>query len=404
MSDQEPLGKRMLGQLYEHTKTYQTDAWEDFERFRAAKERKRRMLFYYMSAATLVIILGAALLTGRIIKPGSDTRHGMAKKETESGRFPDKRDQPETSGSKNLPELFIAKNRTAERDEILPNRQNPAGSAAAVEDLANAPADHPVPEAGFHAVVDDLNPGLLQPLPFRSPVIYFGQVHVRAGREPLDVSPRPARPIRFGIGVSQQSNRAAHTDRELNYGVGGALAIPLSARMAFVTGLYGSKQSLNVAEPTVLAASQGVAQLQRVRYHWVNLEVPLQVQYRLKTFKKFGINAIGGVALQSSIGQEADYQYKTTRTITTFSETTGGPVLISSQTVEELSTTTERDHKGKWTLGTPLYLGVGLHYRLQNTTVEFEPYIKYPIGPTTAEKLQLTSVGVQLRLTVGSKH
>nr|WP_295927682.1 hypothetical protein [uncultured Dyadobacter sp.] len=403
MSDQEPLGKRMLGQLYEHTKPYQRDAWKDFERFRAAKGRKRRMLFYYLSAAALVIILGAALLTNRIINRGNITKHGIAKKEIGSNTSPDreKRHQPNASDGESVAKK--AENHTNRRNGLSPNRQNPADFATALAtEVADAPTDRQAPAPDRAA--DELSPGLIQPLPFRSSIVRFGKVQIRVGRESMDAPARPARPIRFGIGVSQQSNRAAHTSRELNYGVGGSLAIPLSTRMAFVTGLYGSKQSLNVEEPAVLVASAGAAQLQRVRYHWVNLEVPLQVQYRLKTYKMLGINAIGGISLQSSIRQEADYLYKTSRTISTFSETPGGPVLVSTQTVEELSTTTQRDHKGEWALATPIYLGLGFHYRLQNTAVELEPYVKYPIGPTTAERLQLTSVGVQLRLTVGSKH
>lgn len=405
MSDQEPVGKRMIGRLREHAEPYRPNAWEHFERFRAEKERKRRFLYYWMAAAALVVIFGTAILTNQITERGKtrDTiagKHRNGDNHTPRGRL----NPLNNRESEGVAESAANQHQPGQSPRISPKSTAlPVPGLDAVTGTPDHSLESPAQTTGNKHIAEDLNPGFLEPQSFTAPILHFSQLYIRAARQELQTPVRTARPIRFGIGFSQQSNQAAHTDLELNYGLGGALSIPLSERIAFVTGFFGGKQSLHVEKQAALSAAEGLAQLQDVRYQWVNLELPLQIQYQVKTFKRLGITAVGGIALQSSVGQVADYNYKTRRTIATYLESENGPVMVSTQTIEDLSSVSENDHQNQWAWGSPLYFGVGVNYKLQNTAIEVEPYIKYPIGAVTAEKLRFTSMGFQLRLTSAFK-
>lgn len=401
MSDQEPVSKRMLGQLRDHTEPYQPEAWEHFEAFRGEKKGKRRLIFYWLTAAALLVIFGTALLLNRATDRDMRTKYPVAQNHANSrdliaAKIPLSNDASATGPSKPA----SVHQQAVKSKKIHSKQENPT------VDPGNFRAKTPgqLPEysllvTGYEKVRGNFTPDLLSSRPFTSPLVRFSALHISAPKQQPEIIPETVRTIRWGVAISQQSNRAARTEPELNYGLGGALLIPLSGKLALVTGILGSKQSLNVEEPERLAVSEGSAQLQRARYHWINLEVPLQIQYKLKTFKNLGFTAAGGIALQSSLGQQTDYIYKNRRTITTFAETAGVPVLVSTQTIEELSSVTENDKKRTWAFGSPLYFGFGISYQWQNTAIEVEPYVKYPLGASTAERLQLTTLGIHLRLT-----
>ncbi|ACT92007.1 hypothetical protein [Dyadobacter fermentans] len=434
MSDQEPLGKRMLDQLRNHTEPYQPEAWEDFEQFRTAKNRNRRTVLYWLSAAAVPVLLGSALLTSDMLarfipatpivthkeKKGGQTNGGQTNawhpRKPHAGisdnavPLPFPQLSAESQESPGTPKEYSENASLGSRKEYSKkashgSRKGHSKKGAALADTGSAEitdfalTNDQLPKANREQSAENINPGLLASRPFSFTIARFGKSYISLPESQTRETQPPHRSIRWGVTISQQSNRAAHTDMELNYGLGGALLVPFSDKIALVTGISGSKQSLNVQEPARLNAAAGSAQLQGVRYRWVNLEIPLQVQYKLKTFKKIGFTASGGLALQTSVGQAADYHYKTQRTIATFAETAGGPVLVSTQTVEELSSVTEDDKKRDWVVGSPLYLGLGISYQWQNTAVEVEPYVKYPLGASTAERLRLTTVGIQLRLT-----
>lgn len=406
MSDQEPVGKRMLGQLRDHTEPYQPEAWEHFEAFRAEKKGKRRMIFYWLTAAALLVIFGTALLLDRATDRGIQAKYPIAHNGAN--------DRDLTAAKKTLSNDASAPGPSkpaSERQQAIKSKKIHSGQENPTADPGNLRAKTPyqLPEyppgaTGYETARGNFTPDLLSPRPFTSPIVRFSASHVPAPKQQPDITLETARTIRWGVTISQQSNRAAHTEPELNYGLGGTLLVPLSGKLALITGILGSKQSLNIEEPEHLAVSEGAAQLQRARYHWMNLEVPLQIQYKLKTFKNLGFTAAGGIALQSSLRQQTDYIYKNRRTITTFAETAGGPVLVSTQTIEELSSVTENDKKRAWDFGSPLYFGLGISYQWQNTAIEVEPYVKYPLGASTAERLQLTTLGIHLRLTGSFKR
>jgi hypothetical protein len=399
MSDHEPVGKRMLGQLRNHSEPYRPDAWAHFESFRDARSRRKRRMLYWLSAAALLVILGSALLTTRIADRGTPAKYPIARKQMNGGHSGKAQTvPPDKATSGPIP--------TTERHQPVKPEQihsKPAKQFASPSEIDNAAHDpltaYPSPAISSEWTPDRVRQDLLRSRPFSTLPARFSKLYIAPPDQPMQTKPQPSRIIRWGAALSQQSNQAAHTDTELNFGVGGVLLLPLSAKIALVSGISGSKQSLNVEEPARLTAAEGFAQLQHVRYQWVNLEIPLQVRYELRTFKNFGFTAAAGIALQGSVGQQADYLYKTRRTIATFAETAGGPVLLSTQTTEELSSVTENDKKHTLAVGSPLYFGLGVSYQWRNTAVEIEPFIKYPLGASTAGRLQLTTLGIQLRLT-----
>ncbi|MCF2501956.1 hypothetical protein L0663_01080 [Dyadobacter sp. CY107] len=403
MSDQEPDSKRMIDQLWEYTEPFQPGAWQHFERFRDNRNRKRRVLIFWMNVAALLIVFGTAILINQLIPRGKTTKGILAKTQIESTRLSGKQN-PE-----NLPRIKTAIIAAPSpdlvklkiRDRIITKTHSPKTyqeeSVAAMQD--SQPANKLL-------ILDQiqkqelLSLDFLQSLPLRFQSVHFGKLHIPLRQQHSKSAIHLTRSIRFGVAVSQQSNRAANTHLEMNYGVGGALYIPVTQKITFVTGTSGSKQSLNVEKNAAASTPLGgFAQLQRAHYQWFNVEVPMHLQYSLKNFKKTAITAVGGLSWMGSVGQVSDYFYKTSRKITTVSETAGGPVVVSTQTVEDFSSVRENDKRGNWTFGGALYLGIGLNYQMQDYGLGIEPYVKYPIGPVTAENLQLTSLGIQLKLT-----
>ncbi|MDR6806947.1 hypothetical protein J2Y45_004139 [Dyadobacter sp. BE34] len=399
MSDQQPVDKRMLGRLRDHTEPYLPDAWESFELFRAAQSRKKRIALYWLGAAALLVFIAIALLITSI--PDAPARLHVAEKPVRAVQQDKLRAtrSEEPAASPDLPSAPSASGIQASRHtKALSRRKSLELNRVRSENTMRDPAA-PLPATSNDGIRDTFAPEFLIPRAFNSPVARFVKRDIPLPQPRIHPPQYRDQAVRWGVSVLQQSNRAAHIVPESNYGVGGALLVPLSRRIALVTGISGSRQSLNIEQPARLSAAEGLPNLQRVRYHWVNLEVPVQIQYKLRTFKDISFTANAGVALQTSMGQTADYHYKTTRTIATFAETAGGPVLVSSQTVEELTSVSERDKKRIWTVGSPLYFGIGISYKWQHTVVELEPFVKYPFGASTADRLQLTTMGIQLRLT-----
>lgn len=399
MSDQQPVDKRMLGRLRDHTEPYLPDAWESFELFRAAQRRKKRTALYWLGAAALLVFTGIALLTTSIPDAPAHLRvSGKPVHVAHQNRLP--ATQPgEPVASPDLPSASSTGNTQAFGYTEAPSRQKSSEVNRVPSENRLRDPVAPLPATSNDGVQGTFAPECLIPRAFNGPVARFVKPDISLPQPRIYIPQQRNQAVRWGVSVWQQSNRAAHIVPESNYGLGGAVLVPLSGRIALVTGISGSKQSLNIEEPTRLSATEGLPNLQRVRYQWVNLEVPFQIQYKLRTFKNISFTANAGIALQTSMGQTADYHYKTTRTIATFAETAGGPVLVSSQTVDELTSVSDQDKKRIWTVGSPLYFGIGISYKWQHTVVELEPFVKYPFGASTADKLQLTTMGIQLRLT-----
>ncbi|MCF0050646.1 hypothetical protein LXM25_11280 [Dyadobacter sp. LJ53] len=404
MSDQEPESKRMIDQLWEYTEPYRPGAWEHFERLRDKQKRKRRVVIFWLNAAAVLVFFGTAILVYQLMHRGKTAENATAVNQVRNDRVSGKESLEKLSSSANtggvkysldLGQVNRKKERIAAGTRSVQSFKKGSLIRMSEYQLANeiAMADQTKKQ-------ELASPNFLQSRPFRGQNVHFSKLYIPISQQHSESATRLPDHIRFGLTVSQQSNQAAGTRPELNYGIGGALYFPVTRKIAFVTGTSASKQSLHVEKDIVASTPlNGLPQLERARYQWFNVEVPMHMQYSLKTFKKAAITAVGGFSVLGSVGQISDYLYKTSRTITTVTETTGGPVVVSTQTVEDFSSVTENNKKGSWVFGGALYFGLGFNYQMKNYGLGIEPYVKYPIGPVTAEKLQLTSLGVQLRLT-----
>ena len=404
MSDQEPESKRIIDQLWAYTEPYPPGAWEYLERLRDKRKRRRRVVLYWLNAAAVLVIFGTAILVNQLMPSDKAVKKTIAANQTRTDKVSGKENAEKLSSSEHTgsvnPSLDIdGLNRKKERTVIEMRSRFVYEKKSQIRirehllpnETANADQTKEQELAGLY---------LLKIRPFTAQNVYFSKLYIPLSQQHSEPAARVPNPVRLGITLAQQSNQAASTNPEMNYGVGGALYFPLTKKMTLITGTSASKQSLNVERDAVESMPlNGLAQLQRARYRWFNVEVPIHLQYSLRTFKKAGITAVGGVSVLGSVGQISDYLYKTSRTITTYTETSGGPVVISTETVEDFSSVTKDNKKGSWFFGGALYLGLGFNYQLKNCGLGIEPYVKYPIGPVTAEKLQLTSLGVQLRLT-----
>lgn len=417
MPEQEPIDKRMLARLRDYSTPYQADAWDAFERFRARKDRRRPFAYWLRVAAGLLLLLGIGLGTERIVTKEKARKTPGIKKAArdipnQEVSISKKRDSPLEYNEKQLPEKR-AHSRRAATGNVATSRANATkagqdGARLLVQkkqyperisqgDRADTRGDEPI--GGIVGLP------MLSSMPATPYLVGLGKLYIRYAEPELN-GPVPAKKkIRYGAGLSQNVNKAENTHLKPNFGLAAFLNIPTARKVSLTTGLAAGKQSLhirNVPRDTGPIVT-GTPQLQDVDHHWVNLELPLHLNFRLKTFKAFGLTAVGGVSVLGAFGQTSDYRYKTRRTITILSETTGGPIVVETQTIEELSSVTSDENRGKWTTGAALHLGLGLSYPVRSSEITLEPFFSYPVGQVTADKLRFTSFGLQLRMTTGSK-
>ncbi|CAG5018403.1 hypothetical protein DYBT9275_05994 [Dyadobacter sp. CECT 9275] len=422
MSDQEPIDSDMISRLREYATSYQPDAWEDFEKFRAEKKRERRPLFYWMRiAAGLMLLIGIGLGTKRLLSGNKRTKALTGGKEVIGSRDPVAGREKKLPVSDGLhrkdgggaPGRNIAESkhvRTRENDNpggLSPKsgnrfslqRNRGLGENTAKEDYLWLNIDEDIEKSGMAETASRAT--FLVPEPARFYTVNFHKLYVGGIPQELNDGIRTVRAIRYGIGLAQQSNHAAETQLKINYALGGMMDLPVGPHLDFSTGIYVGRQSLDI-KPGITPLAGGIPQLQRAQHHWLNLEMPLHLRYGIGSFGMLGIVATGGISLQGSVGQIADYTYKNQRVITTVTETEGGPVVVSTQTVEDISSVTDQTRKGRWSFGTALYLGLGISYPLQNNRLALEPFFRYPMGSVTADKLRFTSFGLQLRWSGGT--
>ena len=255
MSDQEPESKRIIDQLWAYTEPYQPGAWEYFERLRDKRKRKRRVVLYWLNAAAVLVIFGTAILVNQLMPSDKAVKKTIAANQTRTDKVSGKENAEKLSSSEHTgsvnPSLDIdGLNRKKERTIIETRSRFAYKKKSQIRirehllpnETANADQTKEQELAGLY---------LLKIRPFTAQNVYFGKLYIPLSQQHSEPAARVPNPVRLGITLAQQSNQAASTNPEMNYGVGGALYFPLTKKMTLITGTSASKQSLNVERDAV---------------------------------------------------------------------------------------------------------------------------------------------------------
>lgn len=393
----------MTDRLKAYATSYEEEAWEDFEKFRAKKKRIPLMFFWRVAAGLLIFGgLGWGLMQvmdseitqnkttseKQITKPGKTE---IRKSETENGHLAEA-------------EKEAGVNEKSQKAPVKDKNVSPEKSNSLTRKLEGNVINQPeqpsfVPGSVVATVYQPEKIGtrpyeylLVRPrTPWMPPFMAQND-----SEETQSIS----KPLKLSVALASQAHQAENDNPQPNFGLRGTTEITLGKKTELSTGLYFGRESLNLeAARNEHGLAPGLPYLTQVNYRWLNLEVPLNIRRQVLSTRSFNLSTQAGVSLMGALGQNSQLFYENRRTITTVATGENGLIEQTTTTVIDKEIRNNDVNAGKFNLGAALNLSLGLHYPLGKNQVSLEPFFKYPLGSFTADKLHFSSYGVQLRWT-----
>ncbi|RFS14986.1 hypothetical protein [Emticicia sp. C21] len=394
----EPIDKQTIDKLRAYETSYQEGAWEDFEQFRKKKKKRPLIIFWRMAAG---IILSLVIGWGVYKINQSDKESVSIKHQSKPTNQADNKQSKNRSNTITKELVAISKNPTESRNQII--KQNINLPAIKENTLSNHKEENSSRIASI--AEKDFQPDLLQPHTFNG-VLVRPKTHF-IPPYPIheeDADEKKTHPLSYSIALAGLSNQAANTVPQQNFGVRGTTEISLNKRTELSTGIYVGRENLNLLNTTVLMSGPvGIPQLNQVNYRWLNVEVPLNVRYKVWQKGSLAISTQAGISMMGAFNQTSQLFYENRRTVVLVSVGENGQVQEVSTTYIDKEVRNSISNAQRISLGTAINFSLGVHYPLGKNQLSVEPFFKYPLGVFTAEKLHYSSVGVQLRWSISPK-
>ena len=396
-SKMEAIDKQTIDKLRGYETSYQEGAWEDFEQFRK-KKKKRPLIIFWRMAAGVVISL---IIGWGVYKTNKSDNQQVSVKQIQKTNKNSEDLKPEIERNSLTNEINISK-RAANSQKVITQKlikapgegekttikqkDNRLNQIALIEEKDFAPD---LLKAHTSHVV------LVRPkTPFLPPYL---------SRENENINEKKANPVTLSIAIAGLSNQAANVLAQQNFGLRGTTEIALSRKAELSTGIYVSRENLNLQNTTIpLSTPVGIPQLNQVNYRWLNVEVPLNMRYRIWQKGAFAISTQAGVSVMGAFNQTSQQFYENRRTVVLVTVSENGQVQEVSTTFVDKEVRNNISNAQRLSLGTALNFSLGVHYPLGKNQLSVEPFFKYPVGAFTAEKLHYSSIGVQLRWSIST--
>ena len=418
------VSKAFRRQFTDYEAPYSVGAWEAFDKARGRDRKRRVVIWWSRLAACLLLLLVSAVTLIRWVTNEQKMNQHLAKHVSRQGNErptgPEARETPPQATTFNPALAEPKSNATTEsnptdeqhqrkliENEALFTYRRPArvkqinaitdtlklatGSATPETKRSDQPLSQP-----DRLTVDPIaiRPLQLARIALMVPAVaYEAPTTTRRGSK-FNSS------VRLGVSLLPQSNYARANQPSVALGGGLSTEITLSKHLALVSGFAVTRQALGIQpdQPSLLT-TYGIRQLVDARFAWWGLDVPLNLRYQ---FGKPGERTwflTAGTSSVATFGQTYERQYETNQLITTSITLLNGQI----QEVQRLVTTQETQAGESPASGTfqparLLNASVGVDYRIgKQQFITVEPYLKYPLGEVTGEKLRYTTVGLQLR-------
>ncbi len=385
----EPIDKQTIDKLKAYETSYQEEAWEDFERFRKKKKKRPVIIFWRMAAGIII-----SILIGLEIQ-----------KLNESG--PEQAAVNKTEKKNNHLSVLAS----GERNKTIADTSATTKKVISSQNLKNTGTKNreekillPQNEENLNRVVfseeDNFKPYLLQPHTFNG-------ILVRP-KTPF-IAPYPAsdennkdkkkhNTFNLSIAIAGLSNQAENVVSQQNFGLRGTTEIALGRKTELSTGIYIGRESLYLINNTIpFSTPAGMSQLNQANYRWLNIEIPLNMRYRVWQKGAFAFSTQAGISMMGAFDQTSQLFYENRRTVVLVSVGSNGEVQEVATTFIDKEVKNNVSNARRVSLGTALNFSFGIHYPLGKNKLSVEPFFKYPIGAFTAENLHYSSIGVQLR-------
>lgn len=384
------------------------DSWHLFEKHRLRKERGRK-LAGAVGIGLLVIFIVGALIGSRIfLVPGNRVaqqskkpeaaiqKHGAA---VETG----KADKPADPGP-----------RVVDYQRSV-NKENVAGVSATFPLKASAKLPGTVPEiprsgqsySGSAIVSITSMPDLHQPLEalasrapspyvvgFALPSVQISEMNSKGDTGRIDHG------IQLSIGPAMRANYTRPSENRLTLGPAIFGTVPITLKFALRAGLALMREHVYVHNTNPEFTKNAVRWLNRGDYRWWEVEIPVDIQFKLHDNPKYSLFGLFGASSSLYWGEQFKELYQKDKIVTTTLALHNGEVrevqgLVSKQE-EPLA---GRSNRAVFAPATYFSASVILEKKLTTrSSVAIEPQLRYPIAGVTSRNLKFTSIGLQIRI------
>ncbi|WAC14112.1 hypothetical protein [Dyadobacter pollutisoli] len=414
MSEKAPFDRKTLERLKNYNIPYREGSWDNFEAFRKKKEDKKRLFFFfYKIAATLFLALAVGWGVNKLV---GNSKRTVAEKQIHTKKQTKTIEDPPADSIQSLPDFRLTSKAEIKIDQshlnLVSRNKKSLLTTSAPKNLPDFTADkftdHSTAETAINSGTDivfqqDPNFAVLNARSFSYLSIYIKKPSIPFKTNDLreEMPNHKSRPG-YSMVLNQHVNSATSSLPGYSFGLGGLADIPLTRKIELSTGLSLGRQSLRIQKEKLPfnPATSGTPHLDRVDYRWANAEIPINVRYRMMPTRKWNIYVSGGLSMLGTFGQKFDYAYSNSRILTTVVEAENGPVVVSTQTLEEKSVVRDERVRDKIGFGSTVNVALGFDYPWKAANLSVEPFVRYPIGSITSERLQFFSLGIQLRWSI----
>ncbi len=205
-------------------------------------------------------------------------------------------------------------------------------------------------------------------------------------------------PVMGILAASNVSFSKAENGVPVGFSAGFVSDLSLTRTISVSSGLVVSHQDLQVEDTgndiTLESSLDDVQKLTQAKL--LALDIPVNFQYH---FKRSGITrSFLSIGFSSLFYVQQEFNFTTRQVTEEATESDDGSVIIS-RNISEQQNRSSRPAFSRFDAASMLNISVGFQRPLSpHSDIVFEPYVKYPLGPLTAQNVQYGSGGIQIRI------
>lgn len=214
--------------------------------------------------------------------------------------------------------------------------------------------------------------------------------------------PAHKRIVIWSLALSPQTAYVPNGHSALSMGAGLISDVALRGRLGLTTGLSVARQTVSLSPPVyrVLTTTGPARQRTGTDARLMLVDLPLNLTYRVGPAARPSLRISAGLSSLALVSQRYTDTYLTTQTeVVQVLDSGGRPTLMMQTTsTNEVEVRPAGAFSGIY-WGRLLNLSISIERPLtQRMVLAVEPYLKYPLGTLTQEKLPIGSAGVHLRI------
>jgi hypothetical protein len=212
--------------------------------------------------------------------------------------------------------------------------------------------------------------------------------------------------ITVGLAVSSiVSYNQGSQNSNVSLGVGALLDIPIYKKFDINTGILVTNQKINLQENSLVVLANG-SQLKSKKAVLTGLDIPINLKYNFSMNNSDMFLAVG-LSSVSYIKEDIESTFQQSSTIYSESINEFGTLVRTSDIVNTFRI--DKESKGSLTnfsFGNILNFSFGVELPFKNSgqSIILEPFFKYALKSISSENIDLSSVGLNLKLNLKTRN